>query len=309
MSTAAEHVPVPVSGSSLARRRAIASGFFVALLLVSLFWPSPVVSINALCCHAALPIDDLSFLGREAPSWDVAFWCLAGLFAIALLEPSPDGHPHPFGEAWRVARHSRPSLLRIDAVVCVAAAIAVALTWLFLDAPATAFAEQVQSGWLQDGIRILNRLSGGMNPALIVLFFLLAGTVYRHERWVRYAVSMALGGIAAGLLVQTVKFAVSRTRPELWLGPFQHARFGANSFPSGHTVAAFAIGGVLIASSRSRWVRVSVLLLAIAVGASRILAFRHWTSDVLASAAIGFLAAVIATRAVSAVTTGRPAGH
>ena len=116
-----------------------------------------------------------------------------------------------------MARHSRPSLLRIDAVVCVAAAIAVALTWLFLDAPATAFAEQVQSGWLQDGIRILNRLSGGMNPALIVLFFLLAGAAYRHERWVRYAVSMALGGIAAGLLVQTVKFAVSRTRPELWL--------------------------------------------------------------------------------------------
>ena len=283
----------------------VASVFFVALLLLSLFWPSPIVRINALCCHATLPVDDLSFLGREAPSWDIAFWCLAGLFAIALLEPASDGSRHRFAEAWQTARHTRPSLRRIDAAGGIAAAIAVALTWRFLDGPATAFAEQVQNGWLQDGIRILNRLSGGMNPALIVLFFLLAGTVYGHERWVRYAISMGLGGIAAGVLVQLVKIAVSRTRPELWLGPFQHARTSANSFPSGHTVAAFAIGGVLIARSPSRWIRVAVLLLAFAVGASRILAFRHWTSDVLASAAIGFLAAVIASRAVSAAATER----
>lgn len=307
MSTGAESI-LSSSGSAMARRRVVAGVSFLVLLLLSLLWPSPVLSINALCCHAAMPIDDLSFLGREAPSWDVVFWCVAGLLAIALLEPSPDGQPHSFGHAWRLARKTRPIFTRIDGAGCVAGVIAVALTWRFLDAPTTAFAEWVQTHWLQDGIRILNRLSGGMNPALIVVFFLLAGTVYRHERWVRYAVSMGLGGAAAGLIVQVVKVVVSRTRPELWLGPFQHARIGANSFPSGHTVAAFAIGGVLIASSPSRMVRSGVLLLAIAIGASRILAFRHWTSDVLASAAIGFLAAVIASRAVSAVTDERSDG-
>lgn len=291
---------------TLTRRRAVASVSFAGLLLLSLFWPMPVLRINALCCHAALPIDDLSFLGREAPSWDVVFWCVAGLFAIALLEPSADGTPHSLQGAWHLLRGARPVWNPTDLAGVAAGFLAVALIWRFLDAKMTAIAEQVQSSGLQDVIRILNRLSGGMNPALIVLFFLLAGTVYRCQRWVHYSVAMALGGIAAGLLVQVVKILVSRTRPELWLGPFQHARASANSFPSGHTVAAFSIGGVLIASSPSRTVRGSVLLLAIAVGASRILAFRHWTSDVVASAAIGFLAATIATRAVGGVTTAPP---
>ncbi len=291
----------------MARRRLVASLSFIALLALSLFWPSPVLTINELCCRAGLPIDGLSFLGREAPSWDVAFWCVAGLFALALLEPSPDGQRHAFGDAWELIRRAKPTWRSIDGIWCIAGAIAVALTWRLVDRPATAFAEQIQSDWLQDCIRILNRLSGGMNPALIVLFFLLAGTVYRHQRWVRYAVSMSISGLGAGLIVQLIKVVVSRTRPELWLGPFQHARGGANSFPSGHTVAAFAIGGVLIAASPSRTVRLLVLVIAIAVGASRILAFRHWTSDVLASAAIGFIAAVIASRAVSRVTDERPA--
>src|SRR5436305_14986600 len=67
------------------RRRRIAAFAFVALLVLSLFWPSPVVSTNRLCCNAPLPIDELSFLGREAPAWDAIFWCIAGLFAIAIL--------------------------------------------------------------------------------------------------------------------------------------------------------------------------------------------------------------------------------
>ena len=302
MSTSAELVTSPRS-SAMDRRRAFASAGFIGLLLLSLFWPAPVLSVNALCCHAALPIDELSFLGREAPSWDVVFWCVAGLFAISLFHTSMEAVTHPFAGASMLMRETRPVWARDDLAAVVAAFVAVALTWRFLDARATALAEQLQSGWLQDFIRITNRLSGGMNPALIVLFFLLAGIACRHDRWVRYAVAMGGGGIAAGLIVQLVKVVVSRIRPELWLGPFQHARVGANSFPSGHTVAAFAIGGVLIASSPSRPVRAAVLLLAILVGASRILAFRHWASDVLASAAIGFLAALVATRSVSGVTT------
>ena len=101
-----------------------------------------------------------------------------------------------------------------------------------------------------------------------------------------------------GIIVQIVKFAVARTRPELWLGPFQHARSSASSFPSGHTVGAFALAGVLMFSSDSKTMRVVAGLLALAVAVSRVLAFRHWTSDVLASAAIGMILAAIAIRAV-----------
>src|SRR5947207_11057367 len=77
------------SGSmSIDAKRRLAAAAFVALLLLSVFWPEPIVDVNRLCCHALLGVDDLSFLGREAPSWDVAFWCLAGLFALALMHPT-----------------------------------------------------------------------------------------------------------------------------------------------------------------------------------------------------------------------------
>src|SRR5947207_8503907 len=73
---------------SIDAKRRLAAAAFVALLLLSVFWPEPVIDVNQLCCHAALAVDGLSFLGREAPRWDVAFWCMAGLFALALLHPT-----------------------------------------------------------------------------------------------------------------------------------------------------------------------------------------------------------------------------
>src|SRR5947209_12399581 len=71
--------------ADLSARRRIAAFAFVALLILSVFWPSPVVSTNRLCCNAPLPVDELSFLGREAPAWDALFWCIAGLFAITIV--------------------------------------------------------------------------------------------------------------------------------------------------------------------------------------------------------------------------------
>jgi membrane-associated phospholipid phosphatase len=291
-----------IAAADLDRRRRIAAWAFVALLALSVFWPSPVVTINQLCCHEPLPVDDLSFLGREAPSFDVVFWCVAGLFAIAIAHSgSMDVQPlHDY-------RSLRVRWPRHFALAVIATLVAVALIWRLADARVTAWAEALQSERTEDFVRIANRFGGGMNPALIVLFFLLAGLAYRHRAWVDYAVAMALAGAGAGLAVQIIKFATGRARPELWLGPFVHARSSASSFPSGHTVGAFALGGVLVFASRSLPLRVAALVLAIAVGLSRIFAFRHWASDVFASAAAGLLAAWIASEAVIRLTTDRRA--
>jgi membrane-associated phospholipid phosphatase len=145
---------------------------------------------------------------------------------------------------------------------------------------------------------------------MVVFFFLLAGVVYRLHRWIAYAVAMALSGAAAGIAVQIVKYTAGRTRPELWLGPFQHARAAATSFPSGHTVGAFALAGVLMLSSPSRTMRIAAFLLALSVAVSRVLAFRHWTSDVLASAAIGMIIAAVVVRGIGAeVRSSDAMGH
>ena len=291
---------------SIDGKRRLAAAGFVALLLLSVFWPAPVVTINARWLHAPLPIDDLSFLGREAPSWDVIFWCIAGLFALAIVQSGEDDRRDLIAP-WQLLRAARPRLRALPLLVSIGSAIvAVALTWRFADARVTAWAESLQSDGLEDVIRIVNRLGGGMNPPMIAIFFLLAGICYRHRQWMTAGVSMALAGLGAGLFVQILKYTVGRTRPELWLGPFQHARAAATSFPSGHTVGAFALAGVLVFTARSWTLRVVAFLLAAAVGLARIFAFRHWSSDVLASAIVGLLVAAVVTAAVRAAADVHP---
>lgn len=283
---------------SIDAKRRLAAFAFVALLMLSVFWPSPVVSVNRLCCDASLPVDELSFLGREAPAWDAIFWCIAGLFALAIVH---SGRP-----ALDDLREFRAMRLRLPPALPGVALTALAMTFgiaRLADANVTAWAEGLQSERTEDFVRILNRLGGGMNPGLIVFFFLLAGLAYRHRLWIGYAIAMALSGLGAGLLAQAVKFLTQRGRPELWLGPFQHARSSASSFPSGHTVGAFALAGVLLFGSRSWPLRIVAIALAAAIGISRIFAFRHWASDVFASAAAGLLVSWFVTAGVSRVTS------
>src|SRR5258706_1404131 len=238
---------------SIDPKRRLASAAFAALLLLSVLWPAPVVSLNDVCCHVHLTVDDLSFLGREAPSWDIVYWCLAGLVLIAILR-SGTFDAAMLRREWKLAlpqsgdwRRRTPKVLGF----VVVAALATAAIWQWADQPITAYAEAIQSGATEGVIRLANRFGGGMNPAMIVLFYLIAGVVYRVRRWIHYAVAMAFAGAGAGLLVQLVKVTVGRTRPELWLGAFHHARASARSFPSGHTVGAFALAGVLVFAARS----------------------------------------------------------
>jgi membrane-associated phospholipid phosphatase len=288
------------TAAELDRRRRVAACAFIALLVLSVFWPAPVVSINQLCCPAPLPVDDLSCLGREAPSFDVVFWCVAGILAIAIVQSGAADL-----RELRDYKRLRLRWPRTITIVLIATLVAVALIWRFADAPVTAWAEGLQSDATEDFVRIANRFGGGINPGLIVLFFLLAGLAYRRRAWVDQAVAMAIAGAGAGIAVQIIKFAVRRARPELWLGPFVHARPSATSFPSGHTVGAFALAGVLVFASRSLPLRVVALALAVAVGLSRVFAFRHWASDVVASAAAGLLVSWIAAEGVTRLTNDR----
>jgi membrane-associated phospholipid phosphatase len=52
--------------------------------------------------------------------------------------------------------------------------------------------------------------------------------------------------------------------------------------------------------------RVVAFLIAAAVGFSRILAFRHWTSDVTASAVIGLVTAWVVTRVILLTNDSAP---
>src|SRR5689334_14489482 len=205
------------------KKQRYAAAAFITLLILSVFWPSPVVSINRLWIGEQLDVDDLSFLGREAPSWDVVFWCLAGLLLLAIVQSADaEADPREPLHQLRAVRFDR-SLWRRDAIRLAIGAAVTALVWLFLDRPLVAWAEGVQSDFTEDVIRLLNRLGGGMNPVMVVMFFLIAGVAYRERRWIAYAIAMAMAGLGAGILAQIIKQLVGRARPELWLGPMHYA--------------------------------------------------------------------------------------
>jgi membrane-associated phospholipid phosphatase len=283
---------------SIGDKRRYAAAAFMTLLILSVFWPSPVVSINRLWMHEQLAVDELSFLGREAAAWDVVFWCIAGLLLLAIVQSAEGGDVREPLRQLRAIRVDRTTWRRFLIGIVTAGAAAV-LAFFALDRPLLAWAEGVQSDTTEDIIRILNRLGGGMNPVMIVVFFLVAGIAYVERRWVSYAIAMAIAGLGAGTAAQIVKLVVGRARPELWLGHAYYAPGSSTSFPSGHTVGAFALAGVLVFGSRSVSLRVIAFALAAAVGLSRILAFRHWASDVVASAALGLLFSWIAMRLTS----------
>jgi membrane-associated phospholipid phosphatase len=289
---------------SIDAKRRYASAAFVTLLILSVFWPSPVVSTNRLWLHDRIDVDELSFLGREAPQWDAVFWCFAGLVLLAIVHSAEPGDVREPLRQLRAFRVPRPLVLRALAALA-GGGVLTALVWRLADQRVLAWAEGVQSDAIEDAIRIVNRFGGGMNPVLIVGFFLIAGIAYARPRWVSYAVAMAIAGLGAGIVAQVIKQLVGRARPELWLGPAHYAPGSSTSFPSGHTVGAFALAGVLVFGSRSVTLRVVALLLAVAVGLSRILAFRHWASDVTASAVVGLVVAWLVITSVMRLTSDR----
>ena len=67
-----------------------------------------------------------------------------------------------------------------------------------------------------------------------------------------------------------------------------------NSFPSGHTCAAFAAGLAWAGTCSARWARAAAVVSAVCMGLSRLYVGVHYPSDVLAGALVGSLAALAA---------------
>jgi membrane-associated phospholipid phosphatase len=267
---------------------------FVCLLTLSVLWPGPVLWINDATLQLDLPIHERSFLGRQAPSWDVVFWCIAGLFLLAIahgrlgnLTISASAFTADWGRIRRNIGRRWRSLGKAPLLFLALTAAVVAVVWLYLDAWLISQVALHQNDLTVILARYLNRLGGGMNPLIVVLWFAIAGLLFLRPRWTELALCMAFASLSSGIVVQLLKYLVGRSRPELWLGPFDQTLPSATSFPSGHTVGAFAIGSVLYFGARQRSIRWIAMLLAAGVGLARIFAFRHWPSDVIASALLG----------------------
>ena len=131
-----------------------------------------------------------------------------------------------------------------------------------------------------------------MVPATLGLF--VAGRFAEGSRFRAFSYDAAQALIVNGVYTELFKRMASRTRPD-----------GSNqlSFPSGHTSTAFA--WATVANAHYGWkAGVPSYLAASAIGLSRITNDKHYLSDVVAGATLGFITGRTTVR-----TNGTPPGR
>ena len=177
---------------------------------------------------------------------------------------------------------------------CLAAALlgtaaVFVLAWAFPTFPGDRWAMEgllawrgQQPGWL-DTVALAVTNLGGWIAALVMMAGLFLFLLARGRRVDALVVLLSAVPLLAGLLLKEV---IGRSRPDLWLtGPDPSGL----SFPSGHATFAMVFGGILIlliggmASSAParRAIQLGLVLLILAIGASRVYLGVHWPSDVI----------------------------
>ncbi|OIQ50725.1 PAP2 superfamily protein [Pseudodesulfovibrio hydrargyri] len=186
--------------------------------------------------------------------------------------------------------------------------------YLFVDRPAAEAALSLRGTAWHAAAKGLSQVANHLFFNVLVAAGLIAGAVdglanglTNRSRGLLY---LCLSVACAMLVGDVFKELFGRARPPLLFnkgvyGFFPLAGGGMHaSFPSGHTLRIFSAMtalGVLLPR-----LRVPALALATAVGISRVLALRHYPSDVLCGAFIGVTAALWGWRLVRN-GTGRPA--
>jgi membrane-associated phospholipid phosphatase len=138
----------------------------------------------------------------------------------------------------------------------------------------------------------------GEEPAYILAILLLINYAYR------YALFLPLIGIVVTYVAFATKAFFKHPRPYLYyndLGIFDQIILvddvelhgGANSFPSGHTMSAFALYAfIAFCLPKKKLTGLVLLLIAILVGLSRVYLVQHFFKDVYLGAVIGMLIAM-----------------
>lgn len=133
--------------------------------------------------------------------------------------------------------------------------------------------------WLSPVIILFTQLTG---PTLMFVYALVWG-LFRKSATAPIAVGLA------NLISHFLKKAFERPRPNA----AEHLVVETNfSFPSGHAVGAAACAAA-VGYSVNRWRKLTLWVIALLVGLSRLYVGVHWPSDVLAGWAIGALTSVV----------------
>ena len=217
------------------------------------------------------------------------------------------------GLVHRIARVLGPHVVLV-LLLAVGAGIAATATWLAsetyeavteadgvarLDHPLLQAMIGVRSPWLDTAATAYSDVGGVIGMPVLALTIMTTLAV-RRRSWTPVILITAAG---AGSLLMTAagKNLIGRTRPPLAeaVPPYEYSP----SFPSGHTLNALVIAGIvaylLMLRQHSRRTRLLAVIgaagFALTIGLSRVFLGHHWFTDVLAAWLLGtgWLAVVI----------------
>lgn len=160
-----------------------------------------------------------------------------------------------------------------------------------LDRPLLQFAMQHRSPFLDSVVTAYTNIAGPIGMPIIAVATLLLLSLKRKS-WTP-AILIAAGGTGSLLMTIAGKDIINRNRPPHAdaVAPFEFSP----SFPSGHTLNAVVIAGIiaylLVLRRQSTHARVLIIvaatLFALTIGLSRVYLGHHWFTDVLAGWVLG----------------------
>ncbi|RWZ49558.1 phosphatase PAP2 family protein [Labedella phragmitis] len=227
----------------------------------------------------------------------------------------------------RISRALGPNKALVLLLV-IGAAIATALTYVvsevyeavtetdgvaLLDQPLLDAAISARSPWLDGAVTHFTDIAGVIGMPVLAVATMLA-LAFRRRSWTP-VILIAAAGVGSLLMTIAGKELIGRARPETEdaVPPYETSP----SFPSGHTLNATVIVGIvaylLILRQSSVVARVLTISVAavfvLAIGASRVFLGHHWFTDVLAAWVLGlaWLAVVITAHRLYLTTRERDA--
>lgn len=144
----------------------------------------------------------------------------------------------------------------------------------------------------QDVADVLDEWGGFYAPTIIAAGGIGLGLVIKKPEVTRTGARVATSVLVASGIGRVIKRTVGRARPseaddQYTFDPFSDY----SSFPSGHTLTAFALSTTLADAIDNTWADIGLYSLAVGTGVSRVVKNVHWTSDVVGGALLGLTVA------------------
>jgi membrane-associated phospholipid phosphatase len=158
-----------------------------------------------------------------------------------------------------------------------------------LDEPVRDGWQDVRSTSSNDVAKVIRHVGQPEVYATVALGTVAAGLISGNSKITRAGARISSGIALGGAVATMIKLGLGRRRPfsaedQYTFGPFSKADA---SFPSGHTMTAFALATGVSDEVHSLPVTIGMYTLATGVGWSRMNDNKHWLTDVVAGAGIG----------------------